>query len=161
MVPQQPKGDTVIRDLEVLDCQPRTRRSHCLLSLGEDPSPQCVVQVMLFSAAERKKTTCTQASTQRPRRTNSPSREGPRGTGAQTPRSVHLHPEWTLCSRPLRLLLKEVMIFLLLQFTVVLLDFPVGFFHVVIHELVHEWVKISLVTKEIDELGAIIKVACR
>lgn len=91
-VPQQPEGDTVIRDLEVLDCQPHTRPSHCLLSLREDPSPQSVVQVMLFSAAERIKTTttCTQASTQRPRRTKSPSREGPRGTGAKTPLFVHL-----------------------------------------------------------------------
>lgn len=31
------------------------------------------------------------------------------------------------------------MILLLLQLAVILLDFPVGFFYVVIHELVHDW----------------------
>lgn len=61
---------------------------------------------------------------------------------------------------PLGLLLKEVVILLLLQLAVVLLDFPVGFFHVIIHELVHEWVKVSLVTKKVDKLGAIIEVTC-
>lgn len=64
-------------------------------------------------------------------------------------------------SLPLGLLLKEVMVLLLLQLTVVSLDFPVGFFHIVIHELVHQWVKVRLVTKEVNKLGAIIKVACR
>lgn len=77
------------------------------------------------------------------------------------PASKRPPPGWTPCSLPLGFLLKEIMIFLLLQLPVILLDFPVGFFHVVIHELVHEWVKISLVTKEVDKLGAIIKVACR
>ena len=42
-------------------------------------------------------------------------------------------------SLPLGPLLKEVVILLLLQLPVILLDFPVGFFHVVIHELVHDW----------------------
>lgn len=123
-------------------------------------SPKSVVQVMPFSAVERIKTTCTQASTQRPRRTKT----APPGRGlweqAKTSRFCP-SPEWTFCSLPLRLLLEEIVIFLLLQLTVILLDFPVGFFHVVIHELVHEWVKISLVTKKVDKLGAVIKVACR
>lgn len=48
----------------------------------------------------------------------------------------------TLCPSPgllLQLLLKEVMILLLFQLTIILLNFPVGFFHVIIHELVHDW----------------------
>lgn len=48
-------------------------------------------------------------------------------------------PAGCMAQPSLRLLLKEVMILLLLQLSVILLNFPVGFFHVVIHELVHDW----------------------
>lgn len=70
------------------------------------------------------------------------------GTEAKTPCSVHL--EWTFCSLPLRPLLEEIVIFLLLQLPVILFDLPVGFFHIVIHELVHDW---QLIKEESHERG--------
>lgn len=68
------------------------------------------------------------------------------GTEAKTPCSVHL--EWTFCSLPLRPLLEEIVIFLLLQLPVILFDLPVGFFHIVIHELVHDWQLIKEESRE-------------
>lgn len=139
-------------DPGVLHSQLYMHGSPCLLILCEGlPTP---ISGVLQRCIKNKDNMHSRASTQRPRRTNdSPSR------GLRHPFCPS--PGWTFSSLPLGLLLKEVMILLLLQFTVILLNFTVGFFHVVIHELVHEWVKISLVTKEVDKLGAIIKVTCR
>lgn len=129
--------------------------------LHEDPSPQISgAGDALQRRKENKDNMHSSQHTKAKENKDSPSLGGASGgTEAKTPCSVHL--EWTFCILPLRPLLKEIVIFLLLQLPVILFNLPVGFFHIVIHELVHEWVKISLVTKEIDKLGAIIKVACR
>lgn len=48
----------------------------------------------------------------------------------------------------LGLLLKEVAVFLLLQLAVVPLDLPISLFHVIIHELVHDWHLVKEVRRE-------------
>lgn len=84
--------------------------------------------------------------------------EGPPGK-MDTHSLIHLL--WAQAQLFLGLLFKEVTVFLLLQLAVVPLDLPIGLFHIIVHELVHEWVKIRLVSKKVNKLGAIVKVACR
>lgn len=84
-----------------------------------------------------------------------------RARTAGTHSFIHLWWAWAQLSLGLRLLLKEVPVLLLLQLSVIPLYLPIGLFHIIIHELVHEWVKIGLVPKEVNKLCAIVKVACR
>lgn len=52
---------------------------------------------------------------------------------------IHLWWARARLSLGLRLLLKEVAELLLLQLTVIPLNLPIGLFHIIIHELVHDW----------------------
>lgn len=65
-----------------------------------------------------------------------PLQEGPPGK-MYTHSLIHL--SWAQAQLFLGLLLKEVTVFLLFQLAVVPLDFPIGLFHIIIHELVHDW----------------------
>lgn len=59
-----------------------------------------------------------------------------------------IHLSWAQAQLFLGLLLKEVTVFLLLQLAVVLLDLPIGLFHIIIHELVHDWYLVKEVSYE-------------
>jgi hypothetical protein len=48
------------------------------------------------------------------------------------------------------------MVLLLLQLTVVPLDFPIGFFHVVVHELVHDWCLVKEQSPELIGQGSLL-----
>lgn len=124
------------------------------------PWPHSVVHTMPFRVQreERIKTTCTTLAGTGQGGQTQPLQEGPPG---KLDTHSFTHPGWARAQLSLGLLLKEVPVLLLLQLAVVPLDLPIGLFHIVIHELVHEWVKISLVPKEVNKLGAIVKVACR
>lgn len=65
-----------------------------------------------------------------------PLQEGPPGK-MDTHSLIHL--SWAQTQLFLGLLLKEVTVFLLFQLAVVPLDLPIGLFHIIIHELVHDW----------------------
>lgn len=86
--------------------------------------------------AERTKTTCTTLAGTGQGGQRQPLQEGPPG---KLDTHSFIHVWWAQAQLSLGLLLKEVTVLLLLQLSVVLLDLPVGLFHIIIHELVHDW----------------------
>lgn len=86
--------------------------------------------------AERTKTTCTTLAGTGQGGQRQPLQEGPPGK-LDTHSFIHLW--WAQAQLSLGLLLKEVTVLLLLQLSVVPLDLPIGLFHIIIHELVHDW----------------------
>lgn len=132
-----------------------------LASCSSCAHPHCGPHnAFMVQRGERTKTTCTTLASTGQGGQRQPLQEGPPGK-LDTHSFIHLWWARAQLSLGLRLLLKEVPVFLLLQLAVVPLDLPIGLFHIIIHELVHEWVKISLVPKEVNKLGAIVKVARR
>lgn len=151
MVLSSPR-EILIRHPELLDH--RAVSASCS-SCAQPPS---VVHTMPFRTQRRENKDNMYYGWHRPGRTET----APSG-GASGKMDTHsfIHLWWAQAQLSLGLLFKEVTVFLLLQLAVVPLDLPVGLFHIIIHELVHEWVKIGLVPKEVNKLGAIVKVACR
>lgn len=140
-------------------CHTQSCCTRAVLAAHPMPRPHSVVHTMPFGVqrAERTKTTCTTLAG-----TGQGGQRAPSG-GASRKADTHsfIHLWWARAQPSLGLLLKEITELLLLQLSVVPLDLPIGLFHIIIHELVHEWVKIGLVPKEVNKLGAIVKVACR
>lgn len=82
------------------------------------------------------KTTCTPLAGTGQGGQTQPLQEGPPG---KLDAHSFIHLWWAQAQLSLGLLLKEVPVLLLLQLPVVPLDLPIGLFHIIIHELVHDW----------------------
>lgn len=111
-----------------------------LASCSSCACPHSVVHTMPFMVQreERIKTICTTLAGTGQGGQRQPLQEGPPGK-LDTHSFIHLWWAWAQLSLGLRFLLEEVPVFLLLQLAVVPLDLPIGLFHIIIHELVHDW----------------------
>lgn len=107
-VPQDPKGDTITRDPEILEVCSSSMRTPL-------PSQISGAGDALQHCTQNKHNMHSSQHTKAKENKDSPSREGPPGElRLRHPVSKRPFLGWTFCSLPLGLLFKEVMIFLLL-----------------------------------------------